>query len=342
MGRRQRVTLGHLANVVGLDPSTVSRALREDTARVSGATIARVKAAAEELGYRPDPVAASLRGGRSRTIGVLVPSIDDVAMAQLMKGIENQARELRLTPFLVTTASDPAIRNEAVRVLQQHRVDGLIFADTTTDDLEPSEEAVHVPHIYALRSASGLPSVVSDDRRGGELVAEHLLRQGHQAFLAIGRNPLISTARDRIDGFVEALSRSGVPRARIDAVGSGFQTEGGYQATAEALRRGSRPTAVFASNDLHAIGAIRALHEVGLMVGVEVAVVGYNDDQFSAYLPVPLTSVQNPLEEVGRRSVRALHQRIEHPTEAQSAPSPISPSLVVRESSSFVLPPQSR
>lgn len=323
-----------LARIADLDVSTVSRALHGDRSRVAAATIDRVQQLAVEHGFQPDAVAAALRTGRTKVLGVLVPTMTDVVYGQMLEGIAQQASLRGYLAMTTVTGSAKRSRDVAVASLVGQRVDGIIVADSTVDSVTPAAlVSSATPFLFALRGVGKELGVVADDTVGGRLVAEHLLKQGHRNLAVVAGPTNATTSRQRLTGFRETIQRGGVELNDDRIVHADWGVAEGHAAMAELLGHGHRPTAVFALNDFNAIGASRALQNSGLEVGRDVALVGYNDISISAELPVPLSSVHNNLETVGRLAVDSLLSLIEgHEPPSQT----VAPRLIVRESSAFI------
>ncbi len=334
--RRAAVTLKDLAAELGIHVSTVSRVLHSDTDVARGAasteTATRVRDLAKLRGYSPDPQATSLRTRRTRAIGVIVPRLSDIVLATMYEGVEEAAAESNHSTFVMNSHDDLDEQRRKAEIMLARRVDGLILGDvhagsSLVDDLVKR----HVPFVLMNRRYPGFPSSTCDDTGGGRLVADHLWSAGHRSVAIIAGEPYASTGVDRTAGFVERWHELGgeVPEDRI--LPSRFDTEGGRQAGEELLRLGGEtPTAVFAVNDFAAIGAMGAFRAAGLVVGQDIAVVGFNDTSLAAQLPIPLTSVRSPMLEIGRTAVGMLRRvmagedvaSVRHPSE-----------LFVRESS---------
>jgi LacI family transcriptional regulator len=326
-----QMTMRQLASLAGLDISTVSRAVRGDTTRVAPATIANVQALAARYGYRPDPMASSLRSGRSRVIGVLVPTLADVGVGAMVDAIATAADERGYLPTVTPTDGVKTRRAEAVATYLGRRVDGVILADAGSRNPVPAGlEESGVPFLMALKPAGAHPAVVADDELGGRLAAEHLLALGHRdiAVIAGPRNTVVSSRR--LTGFRKTLARAGVSLAPDRVRHGNLSLAAGRSAMTSILDTGPRPTAVFAVDDHSAVGAVRSLLNHRIAVGHDVAVVGYNDIPIGAELQVPLTTVHNELDDIGRRAVEAIVTGIEGgPVTSQV----VAPRLIVRESS---------
>ena len=328
------VTLRTMAERLGLHVSTVSRVLHahpdERGRAASGATVERIRSLADELGYRPNPHAASLRTRRSNLVGVLVPRLSDIVLATIYEGIEEAAGSHGLSTFVTNTRDVPAEQRARTEMVLGRRVDGLIFGDAYADARFLDEIATRkVPFVLVSRRAGPYPSVTCDDYAGGRLVAEHLLERGHRDVAVIAGEPYASTGIDRTAGFVDTFADAGIkiPSERI--VQSRFDARGGRGGAEQLLGAGEPPSAIFVVNDFAAIGAMGALRDHGLRVGADVAVAGFNDTPLAAELPVPLTTVRSPMHEMGRRGLEMLVRLIQG---ADVEPERLRPELVVRES----------
>lgn len=325
------MTMAQLAQLAGLDVSTVSRALRGDTRRVSAGTIDRVRRLAASVGYLPDANAASLRSRRSYTIGMLVPDLTDVILANLFEGVSTAAHAEGYLAVVTSTRAEPGRRRAAVQDFISRRVDGVIVADATLRHAAPDLLVESgTPFVMALRSGGPHPSVVADDVTGGRLAAEHLLGAGHRALCVVGGPRNISTVKGRIGGFARACRRAGVALTAADVGHGDFGVEGGYRSMVQLLEDGARPTGVFAVNDYNAIGAARALQERGALVGRDVAMVGYNDISIGRYLETPLTTVRIDHGVLGHAVVQLLLGLV---NDGEAPSVLVQPELVVRASS---------
>lgn len=263
-------------------------------------------------------------------IGVLVPRLTDVVLAQIYESIDDAARAAGYNTVVANTHDDPAVQRMRLDSLLSRRVDGLIVGDLREGDkLADSLLASGVPFVLVMRRLGRHPSVTTDDLEGGRLAAEHFLELGHSAVGVIAGDPLTSTGRERSNGFVGRYAEAGIDVPARYIVDSAFDVESGRSAAERLLALTPRPTAVFAVNDFTAIGAIGALRELHLELGRDVAVLGYNDVSVSAQLSVPLSSIRSPLADMGRLSTEMLLERLEG---RQMSSIRLSPTLVARES----------
>ncbi|GHD87859.1 LacI family DNA-binding transcriptional regulator [Streptomyces naganishii] len=330
------VTLRGIAERLGLDVSTVSRVLNGPPAEreraASQETARRIRRLADELGYRPNPHAASLRTRRSNLIGVLFPQLSEIVVATIYEGIEAEATERGLSTFVTNTHDDPALQRDRIGMVLARRVDGLIIGDAHLDGAAlKGPELRDVPFVLVnRRSDLGGVSVTCDDRLGGRLVAEHFLALGHRHVAVVAGKPFASTGADRTAGFTERYREAGLPIPAERVSDSSFDIAGGRRAALELLDRPDRPSALFAVNDFAAIGVAGAARDLGLTLGADLALAGFNDTPLAAELPVALTSVRSPMTEQGRCAVRLLLRRIAGETPESRV---LAPRLMVRTSS---------
>lgn len=325
------MSMKQVAALAGLDTSTVSRALRGDTTRVASATIERVQAIAREIGYVPDPIASSLRSGRTGVIGVLVPSLSDIVMGILVTAIDDAAHELGYLSTVVATQDDPRKRTEALDRLLHRRIDGLILCDSAVGvPLSANIAGRGTPHVLAMRSSDDELSVSADDRLGGAIVARHFASTGHRRVAVVPGPSHARTAVDREAGFREEAIKLGLSVSSPRTAPGGFSVRAGYEAVGEMIAAGDAATAIFCTNDHAAIGAGRAISDARRRIGVDLALVGYNDIPQAGYLETPLTSVRTDISAMGELATRALVAAL---TGQPSASVLLKPTLVVRASS---------
>lgn len=329
------VTMRTIAQRAGVHVSTVSRALRADPSAaepvgVSAAEAARIRAIAAEAGYRPDPNAASLTTRRTRVVGVLVPQLSDTVLATVYEGIEEHATERGYQTIVSNTHDDLGEQRRRLDLLLSRRVDGLVLGDAHVDGTFLEEVvATGVPFVLVNRHAAGHVAVTADDLAGGRLVAQHLAALGHEHIGIVAGLPWASTGIDRTNGCRGWLAEHGLPVPDDYVVTSTFDPAGGRAAAERLLDLDPRPTAIFAVNDNTAIGVMGAARDRGLRSGEDLAVVGYNDISTARELPVPLTTVRNPLTVMGRTAAQLLFAILAgEPVESVR----LQPTLVVRSS----------
>jgi DNA-binding LacI/PurR family transcriptional regulator len=294
---------------------------------VSEARRAAVLAAAAELGYRPNLVARSLVERRTRTLGVLVSDLHNPFFAEVIDGLQAEAHERDLRIVLGTGRRDPDEEADAVEAFLQQDVDGLVLLSPQLSAGALAEAARAVPTVVVATRQLRAPRcdvIVNDDALGAELAVAHLAELGHERIAHISAP---GTAERRA-GYESAMARHGL----VPLIAPGDVTdEGGYEG-ARALLVNGRPTAIFACNDLAALGALTALEEAGLSVPGDVSLVGYDNTYLASIRHIALTSVDQPRLEMGRLAVRAIDARRAAP-DAPARLRTVTPHLEIRGSS---------
>lgn len=309
VGRSERhvVTLKDVATATGVSISTVSRVLDDRTPRSKSATALRVRAAAEELGYRRNVFASGLRRGATGTIGVLVPRLTDAVMALMFEAVERAARQRGYFAVVATCGDDGDDERRATETLLDRNVDGLVLATARIDDALPASlRERQIPHVLALRTDGVSPASLGDDETGGYLAVRHLLDLGHRDIGIVTGPWFTSSGRDRRAGADRALREAGIELTDERVLAVGYGLDHGMVAAAQLLDSAHRPTAIFAANDNLAIGALSVARSRGLDIGRDLSVVGYNDVPLVSRLPVPLTSVRTPFDQIAASALDIL------------------------------------
>lgn len=341
MGQRtNQPTIYDVAERAGVSKSLVSLVMWKSP-KVSDRSRAKVMAAAEELGYRPNALARNLVGRRTDTIGVVTSDHHNSFFADVLNGIEQEALRQGLTPFLANGARDVTRENTTLERFLQHRVDALVLLDPTTDPDDLDGLVGDTPTILIARRVpddSPFASIRSDDVEGARLAVEHLLDLGHERILHVSAPSDRRGGTRREQGYREAMAAAGLGGSIVTVEGN-YTEEGGYRAVERERASGWAHTAVFAANDLSAIGAVAALRDAGLRVPEEVSVVGYDNGRFAAMRHMDLTSVDMSGYTIGVRAVEtssALQERAE-----PAARMVVAPRLAIRSSTSSPPPTSS-
>jgi len=309
----RRATMREVAALAGVSLKTVSRVINEESG-VADATAERVAKAIDALRYVPDTTAASLARGDhgTRTIALLIASVDDPFSASLFRGVEEVAHTRQVAVFAASTAGDPEIENRLVRAFASRNVDGLIITPTAQDHRVLADFlAPHMPCVYIDRQPVGVSGdvVTSDNRSAGRSATEHLIGHGHRRIGLITDVPSISTAMDRELGYRDALVAAGIP-VDEQLIAHGAQTESlGEAAAMRLMGLEDPPTALFAARNMASIGAIRALKRLGKQGSV--ALVGMDRIELSDLIDPPLTAVAQDPVEMGRLAATRLFARLD-------------------------------
>src|SRR5882757_543621 len=330
MGVRMYASLKDVAAHAGVSFQTVSKVLKGAPVEVSEATRLRIHAAAEELGYVPNAVARGLLSKSTYSIGIIADDLDDWALAQFVVGAEQEARSNGHAVMIGTALGNDGLAY--LRQLMERRVDGILSAAPRLEkDAEIGEMLKWVPAVGLHHfPGGGIPVVGSSHSGTGRLVAGHLLELGHkQVGMVTGPRARIVVAT-RARGFKAELAAGGVPLLADQVVEADWTSESGFTKATELLERQPKTTAIFAHNDLIALGVLAALHQRGMRVPDDCAVVGCDDMPFAAYVTPPLTTVRIPMRETGQRAMSLLLERIRGAEVESRVNLPVE--LIVRES----------
>lgn len=323
--------MSDVAARAGVSHQTVSRVLNSPDL-VRPATRARVRRAIEELGYRPNLSARALATKRTRLIGVVYPPAPLFGPSHTTMSIQDAARLAGYTTVPASTEGATASPHDTLEFFLDLAVEGLIVVAPTTEIAEAARSLGGSLPVVVIAAGLGVEPpthvVAVDHEHGARQATEHLIERGHRDIVHIAGPENWFDARARIVGWRAALSDAGLPVPEV--LPGGWDAGTGYEVTRELIRRSTVPSAIFAANDLLALGAMRALHEAGLRIPEDVAIVGYDDAPGSDYYHPPLTTVRQPFEEVGQRAIEVLLAAIDWggPDEVLTRPQ-----LVVRESS---------
>nr|WP_282547654.1 LacI family DNA-binding transcriptional regulator [Streptomyces rochei] len=311
-----RPTLEEVAARAGVGRGTVSRVIN-GSPRVSDATRAAVEAAVAELGYVPNTAARALAANRTDAIALVVPEPETRFFAEpyfsdMLKGVGAELSETEMQLLLIFAGSDRE-RRRLAQYLAAHRVDGVLLVSVHADDPLPDMlSQLEIPAVISgpRSAAETLASVDSDNFGGARSAVEHLLSRGRRSIAHITGRLDVYGAQRRVDGYRAALRDAGheVDEQLIEA--GDFTEEGGRRAMAELLRRRPDLDAVFAGSDVTAAGARQVLREAGRRIPDDVALVGYDDSAIARHMEPPLTSVRQPIEEMGRAMIALLLNEI--------------------------------
>ncbi|HVJ07706.1 MAG TPA: LacI family DNA-binding transcriptional regulator [Acidisarcina sp.] len=328
------VNLRTLAAYLDLSQTTVSLVLNDSPAAKSipQETQQRVMDAARELKYRPNYFARSLRKSRSMSVGVIAPDLSEGYFTLVMSGVEQYLIRSHYFYFTASHYWHPDLIAEYPRMLLERAVDGFLLLNTP---VEFEQSSVPVVAISAHRKVAGVTNIVLDHNRAAALALRYLYELGHRR-IAFMRGPECIVDSDfRWSGIIAVSRELGLPvlpelTTRLSM--SSFSPELGYLPMKEMLSRNLDFTAVFCFNDIAAIGAIRAIQDAGLRVPEDISVIGFDDIVSAAYYRPSLTTVRQPLREMGTTGAELLLERIAHPEKPYPSEIVMQPELIVRES----------
>lgn len=323
-------TILDVANEAGVSKSLVSLVMRGSD-RVSASSREAVLEAASALGYRPNAAARTMVRQRSYVVGVMVSDLRNPFFADIIDAIEVAIADVGYRAIL-TTGNRVAERERlAVTTLLELRADGLILASPVVGGEFVTDVSRTVPTVIVGKAAraSTLDSVTNDDRRGAEMVVDHLVELGHRRISHIDGG-VGAGSRPRRTGYARAMRRHKLEK-EVRSTRGGFTEEGGGLGMERLLAEGARPTAIFVANDIAAIGALEVLDAAGLDVPGDISVVGYDNIGLAAGHRLELTTVDQPRYDMGQMAAGLILERIEQDrTTASHVVLP--PNLIVRES----------
>ncbi|MCW2910901.1 MAG: hypothetical protein JWL68_5690 [Actinomycetia bacterium] len=334
------VTLEDVARVAGVHYSTVSRALDPAKAwRVGASTRRHVETVALEMGYRRHMGASGLKRGRTHTVGVIVADLGNPFISPVLRGLANRLDEASLMPLITETQDDPARLSRVLNHVLERRVDAVVVGAARLGNAPILMEIAsrRVPLLLFDRNVpqTGLPSCTHDHRRGGTLAADHLLDLGHRRVAQLRGPADVSSFVDRGRGFSESVAAAGATETGLPSVASKPALDEGRRLARMLLAQpGELPTAVFAHNDLMALGALDALAEAGLRCPGDVSVMGYNDSPHVDRVSPPLTTVRLHGQELGRLVGEMAVTAIQSPDQIPVSLT-LPPSIIIRESTAF-------
>lgn len=306
-------TIHDVAKRAGVSAVTVSRVLNQP-ATVSAPTQAKVLQAIDELSYMPSSVARSLRVRYTRTLALMVPDITNSFWTTVARGVEDAAQARAYSVFLCNTDENPAKQLQYIRALVSQQVDGVIFAPYASEDAGIDLlRQNNVPTVAIDRCLSGwdVDTVMGDSVSGAHILVKHLIDLGHRRIAVLSGPAAASTARDRVLGYLAAHSEAGLPIDSALIHFGEYRSHSGEQMTRQVLRLQHPPTAIFAGNNLLAMGVIDAVSQFGLRVPDDLALVCFDDLTNTSHLFPFLTVVVQPAYEMGSSAAGLLLSRLD-------------------------------
>lgn len=348
----EKMDMEQIARLLGVSKTTVHYAIR-NTGRLSDKTRKRVLKAVQSYGYRPSGLARSFRRSRADTVGVILVTLTNSIHAHLLEGVEEIAKQNRHTTLVACSHGKSEAERELIEVFAEQGVEGIIVVPADPRHNQAFYRSLierGTRLVFVDREVPGLNAemVSTNHEKGGYLEARHLLDLGRRQILCVAtRSPRrrSTSVQDRIRGIHRALREAGLPPAPVlgtDPPDFTVHEQYGYAVMSDYLKRGdAKFDAVCAAHDGLAYGIIRALTEAGLRVPTDIAVVGFDDQDPSAYFQPPLTTVRQPMREVGMEASRLLFRRWNEPgMDPARQRIVLDPVLIVRESSGTSVKPK--
>ena len=306
------VTLEEIAKASGFSVPTVSRALTNTKYPINPATRQRIVEVAQALGYKPNLAARSLRTEQTSIIGVIADDISSPFVPPIVRGIQDYLKGFDYLSLIINSDWDPEVEQDAINTLISRPVDGIIFVEYSHLALNEALLRSNKPYVFVHRlfGAAIKNSIVPDDYYGATVAVQHLIGLGHRRIAYINGPESWHTARRRLAGYSDTIAVHQLLTDPAFIQPGDWEYDSGYQAALNLLKVNEPPTAIFAANDLMALGAINALQDNGLNVPRQVAVVGYDNRDFARIVRPRITTVSMPVYEMGRTAAELLVRQI--------------------------------
>ncbi len=327
------VTLAEIAELADVSVSTVSRALSNSKYPLKEETRNRILKLAEEMGYKPNLIARSLQTNRSHLVGVIVDRMQNPFSAATVQGIQDGLRHAGYSISIAYSNRDQALAIEAINSFYGRQADGIIILNSWLHTYnDPILAMQNRPFVFVNRVFGTCMQncVGPGDRFGAQLATRHLVDLGHRRIGYINGTKDWLEAENRLAGYQDILAKCGLRYDESLVQQGDWGVESGYQSTKALLAVKERPTAIFAANDIMALGAIYAIQEARLRIPTDIALVGYDDRDFSAWIRPSLTTIRMPAYEMGLAAARLMLQQFagEEMEDATQVPG----KLIIRES----------
>ena len=307
------VNIKMVAQYAGVSEATVSRVLNNNPT-VSEEFRARTLKAIEKLGYQPNRVARRLRASSSDVLGLIVSDIENPFFTSVVRGVEDTAQAAQKSVILCNSDENPAKLKNYLKIMESERVAGLIIAPTSMKDGESLHRLTQlgIPIVLLDRQVDNFEfdSVLVDNVRGAFTGVKHLIDLGYERIAMIGGTPALSNARDRYQGYRNALKAAGLNIDERLIKEGNFKIESGYRLAKELVHASNPPQAIFIANNLMTLGAVRALRELNICVPDDLAIVSFDDTPWANELTPPLTVVSQPTYQLGQTATQLLLNRL--------------------------------
>lgn len=338
---QKKITIKDIARMANVSHTTVSRALNNKS-RIKKETKERILSIAREISYRPNFIARSLVMKQTKTLGLVITTIANPFYTELSQGIETTAIGLGYNIILCSTNYDLSVERQYIDMLRSKGVDGIIFTSAHMGDPNIISLAEEGFPIILVNRRTYHPSVKEkvdyigvDNISGGYLAVEHLIKLGHERIGVIGGSSESSVGFERLEGGKKALTAYNREVVDDYFIDGDFLKGSGYRGGKEFLKMERRPTAVFATNDYMALGTYQAIVEEGMMVPEDIALIGFNDIEFTSMKGIELSTIGQKKFEMGALAVKTLVERIEGRETGPSKEIVLEPELIIRKTCGF-------
>lgn len=300
-------TVKDIARQAGVGVATVSRALNR-TGYIKPSTLVKIEQVAQELGYIPNRQARAMVNGKTMTLGILIPDMDNALFMRIVRGINDTAYPLGYSLLVMDSRGDSIRERQILRTMQELRVDGLILFCTpgTAELLSIIDDTFPIVVIDRLLEGVDVPQVSVNHYHGAQLATDLLLSQCHYPPAFLGGPDTVTSSILRLQGYLVQLAAAGIGQNEARVEMGQFTYEGGYRGMRQLLGRYTSIDGVFAANDLSALGALRALRDEGLRCPDDIRIVGFDDIEATRYVYPSLTTIRQPMNKIGQTALELL------------------------------------
>lgn len=328
-----KATIYDVAREAGVSIATVSKVIN-DKGKISDERRKQIFAIMERLHYQPSAIASALTSKHTFTLGLLIPDIANPFFAEVARAVEDRGHQLGYSVIICSTDNKDERIERYISVLKQKRVDGIIIGTGLENTTILQNLSSTIPVVVIGREVTAVPvhTVVADDWLGGVVAARHLLSLGHRRMAVLAENLKINSSRERLRGFKQTIEEAGLTLTEDDVMTCQYGLEDGKGRTSELLARFDRPTALFCCNDLIAVGALQAAKVAGIQVPSQLSIVSFDNTILASVTDPPLTSIAQPMEQLGAAAVDLLMEEFEEALTVKRRIT-LRTELIVRQSS---------
>lgn len=335
----ENITLKFISEKSGFSPSTVSRVINGNAReyRISRETEKKILEIAEKYGYKPNPIAVNLRVKKSYTIGLVIPTLDNSFFVNVTSILNRTFADKGYNIILTESNDDPEIEKQMIQQLLERNIDGLLLIPCQERDQnlslleEKYKNGLPVICIDRYLKDSIIPYITTNNEKGAREAVSYLIKKGHKRIACIEGLKKSSTSQDRREGYLIAHEEAGLEPFYID--GNDFSTECGYNVTISMLKKKVKPTAIFAMSNTIALGVMKAAKEYNIDIPEKLSLIGFDDSIYLDYLSTPLTTIKQPIEQIGEMAVEALTRHIDQEKNLSEWRNVfVDPKLIIRKS----------
>ncbi|WP_070000071.1 LacI family DNA-binding transcriptional regulator [Cellulosilyticum sp. I15G10I2] len=314
-----KTTIKDIAQKANVSVGTVSKILNKKDGHISDETRQKVMATAKELNYTPNTLARSLVTRQTKTIGLILPDISNPFFPELARGAEDKASEAGYSIMYCNTDDDMKKEDKYIQMLTEKMVDGIIITQSTARKMTSEKlQSVTTPIVLIDRDVEGegiRGKVLVDNLMGAYEAMKHLILKGHKKIVFVAGPLTSNTTKARLEGYKKALKEFKIPFNQNYILEGQYKSEWGFNAVKQLFEKDYDFDAVFCGNDLIAISVVRALKDAGKLIPQNIAVIGYDDIPMASLIEPPLTTVRQPIYEMGYHAAEMLVDIIENPNE---------------------------